>query len=60
MGHASDGTGEKVYTHKTVDELKQTMELKKPSGDDAEGLIKCNVHAKLGIKKEPPRREAQR
>jgi hypothetical protein len=27
MGHASEGTGEKVYTHKTVDELSRTMEL---------------------------------
>lgn len=27
MGHASEGTGEKVYTHKSVDELSRTMEL---------------------------------
>lgn len=27
MGHKSDGTGERVYTHKTVQELKDTVEL---------------------------------
>lgn len=27
MCHASEGTGEKIYTHKSVDELSLTMEL---------------------------------
>lgn len=27
MGHASSGTGERIYTHKTIQELKNTIEL---------------------------------
>lgn len=27
MGHASKGTGERIYTHKTIQELKNAIEL---------------------------------
>lgn len=27
LGHASQGTGERVYTHKTIEQLKETIEL---------------------------------
>ena len=27
MGHKSEGTGERVYTHKSIEELKKNIEL---------------------------------